>query len=123
MSAGAQFTEYDFTDSYMEDISFNVSSCSVGLGVGIKLTEKMKTFYKDYKRETNDYYNISGLAGKVIGNVANELLGPEAAQVAVDKTTALLTTPDPSTGKSMLYGADTFTRTNRVFGIGLDIDF
>ena len=61
--------------------------------------------------------------GKVIGNVANELLGPEAAQVAVDKTTALLTTPDPSTGKSMLYGADTFTRTNRVFGIGLDIDF
>ena len=114
----------------MEDISFNVSSCSVGLGVGIKLTEKMKlnlayfqTFYKDYKRETNDYYNISGLAGKVIGNVANELLGPEAAQVAVDKTTALLTTPDTSTGKSMLYGADTFTRTNRVFGIGLDIDF
>lgn len=130
VSAGAQFTEYDFTDSYMEDISFNVSSCSVGLGVGIKLTEKMKlnlayfqTFYKDYKRETNDYYNISGLAGKVIGNVANELLGPEAAQVAVDKTTALLTTPDTSTGKSMLYGADTFTRTNRVFGIGLDIDF
>ena len=130
VSAGAQFTEYDFTDSYMEDISFNVSSCSVGLGVGIKLTEKMKlnlayfqTFYKDYKRETNDYYNISGLAGKVIGNVANELLGPEAAQVAVDKTTALLTTPDPSTGKSMLYGTDTFTRTNRVFGIGLDIDF
>lgn len=130
VSAGAQFTEYDFTDSYMEDISFNVSSCSVGVGVGIKLTEKMKlnlayfqTFYKDYKRETNDYYNISGLAGKVIGNVANELLGPEAAQVAVDKTTALLTTPDTSTGKSMLYGADTFTRTNRVFGIGLDIDF
>lgn len=130
VSAGAQFTEYDFTDSYMEDISFNVSSCSVGVGVGIKLTKKVKlnlayfqTFYKDYKRETNDYYNISGLAGKVIGNVANELLGPEAAQVAVDKTTALLTTPDTSTGKSMLYGADTFTRTNRVFGIGLDIDF
>lgn len=72
VSAGAQFTEYDFTDSYMEDISFNVSSCSVGLGVGIKLTEKMKlnlayfqTFYKDYKRETNDYYNISGLAGRL----------------------------------------------------------
>lgn len=42
VSAGAQFTEYDFTDSYMEDISFNVSSCSVGLGVGVKLTEKMK---------------------------------------------------------------------------------
>lgn len=130
VSAGAQFTEYDFTDSYMEDISFNVSSCSVGVGVGIKLTEKMKlnlayfqTFYKDYKRETNNYYNISGLAGKVIGNVANELMGPEAAQVAVDKTTALLTTPDTSTGKSMLYGADTFTRTNRVLGIGLDIDF
>lgn len=130
VSAGAQFTEYDFTDSYMEDISFNVSSCSVGLGVGVKLTEKMKlnvayfqTFYKDYKRETNNYYNISGLAGKVIGNVANELMGPEAAQVAVDKTTALLTTPDPSTGKSMLYGADTFTRTSRVIGVRLDISF
>lgn len=130
VSAGAQITDYSFSDDYMEDISFNVSSCSVGVGVGIQLSKKMKlnlayfqTFYKDYHRETNNYYNISGLAGKVIGNVANELLGPEAAQQAVEKTTAMLTTPDPQTGKSLLYGADTFTRTNRVFGIGLDIDF
>lgn len=130
VSAGAQITDYGFSDGYMEDISFNVSSCSVGVGVGIQLSKKMKlnlayfqTFYKDYHRETNNYYNISGLAGKVIGNVANELLGPEAAQQAVEKTTAMLTTPNPQTGKSLLYGADTFTRTNRVFGIGLDIDF
>lgn len=130
VSAGAQITDYSFSDDYMEDISFNVSSCSVGVGVGIQLSKKMKlnlayfqTFYKDYHRETNNYYNISGLAGKVIGNVANELLGSEAAQQAVEKTTAMLTTPNPQTGKSLLYGADTFTRTNRVFGIGLDIDF
>lgn len=130
VSAGAQITDYSFSDDYMEDISFNVSSCSVGVGVGIRLSKKMKlnlayfqTFYKDYHRKTNNYYNISGLAGKVIGNVASELLGPEAAQQAVEKTTAMLTTPDPQTGKSLLYGADTFTRTNRVFGIGLDIDF
>lgn len=128
VSAGAQVTDYAFSDSYMEDISFNVSSCSVGFGVGINLSKKMKlnvayfqTFYKDYDRQTNDYGGVSSLAGKVVGGVAGELLGQDAAQAAATAASTLLTTTDPSTGRSMVYGTDSFTRTNRVIGIGLDI--
>lgn len=130
VSAGAQMTDYKFSDEYMEDVSFNVSSYSVGVGVGVKLTKKMKlnvayfqTIYKDYNRQSNNYANLAGMAGKLVGNVANQLSGPEAAQAAMQQVTTMLTTPNPSTGKSMLYGTDSFTRTNRVIGVGLDIDF
>lgn len=130
VSAGFQKTNYEFTGDYMEDISFNVSSYSFGFGVGVKVSKKMKlnvayfqTNYSDFNRETQNYYNIAGLAGKIVGNVATQLQGAEAAEAAVSKTVAILTTPNAETGKSMLYGKDKFTRTNRVLGIGLDIDF
>jgi len=130
VSAGFQKTNYEFTGDYMEDISFNVSSYSFGFGVGVKVSKKMKlnvayfqTNYSDFNRETQNYYNIAGLAGKIVGNVATQLQGAEAAEVAVSKTVAILTTPNAETGMSMLYGKDKFTRTNRVLGIGLDIDF
>ena len=35
----------------------------------------------------------------------------------------MLTTPVTEDGKSLLYGKNTFTRTNHVFGLGLNIDF
>jgi len=130
VSAGFQKTNYDFTGDYMEDISFNVNSYSFGFGVGVKVSKKMKlnvayfqTNYSDYHRDTQNYYNISGLAGKVVANVASQLQGADAAQQAQAITVAMLTTPDSETGKSALYGKDKFTRTNRVLGIGLDIDF
>lgn len=130
VSAGAQRTLYDFTDGYMEDMSFNVSSYSFGFGVGVKLNKKMKlnlayfqTIYGDYKRSSNNYYDISGMAGKIVGNVAGSLAGEEAGQKAAEAAVAVLTTPDAQTGKSMVYGSDSFTRTNRVLGIGLNIDF
>lgn len=128
VSAGGQITRYNFTDDYMEDISYNVSSCSIGVGVGIKLTEKLKlnlayfqTLYGDYNRKSNDYNNLSDMAGKVVGTVVNQLQGADAAQQAITATKTLLTTPTSTVGTSMLGGADSFTRTNRVIGIGLDI--
>ena len=50
-----------------------------------------------------------------------KLQGPEAAQAAVNATTQMLTTPNAQTGTSLLSGSDSFTRSNRVFGIGVDI--
>lgn len=129
VSAGGQFTRYNFTDDYMEDLSFNVSSFSFGIGVGIKLSEKMKlnlayfqTNYQNYDRENNNYYNLSGMAGNIVGGVVGNL-GADANTTAgiVETTKQLLTTPGKD-GKSMLNGADSFTRTNRVIGIGLDIN-
>ena len=83
MSAGAQRTSYDFNDEAMNDISYNVSSWSYGLGVGVNVTEKVKinaawfqTLYDDYdKLQANGTMNIS----------------------------------------------NSFTRTNRVIGLGVDI--
>ena len=102
----------------------------IGFGFGIHLNRKMKlnvayfqTNYSKYNRSNNDYYNLSSLAGNIIGNVATTL-GQDQTTIAsaVSATQAILTTPG-SDGKSLLYGHDTFTRTNRVLGIGLDIDF
>lgn len=130
VSAGAQVTRYNFTDDYMEDISFNVNSWSLGFGLGYQVTKKIKvnvayfqTFYGDYNRETNDYANLSSMAGKVVGSVATQLMGAEAGAAAAKTTAAMLTTPDAETGKSMLHGSDSFTRTNRVIGIGVDFKF
>lgn len=137
VSAGAQKTNYNFTDDYMEDISFNVSSYSFGFGVGIKLNKKLKlnlayfqTNYGDYSRSNNDYYNNSTIVSHIVGGVAEKLyaaqgLTGDALTQQVNATTStiktMLTTPQQD-GKSMLAGSDTFTRTNRVFGVGLDIE-
>ncbi len=130
VSAGAQITDYKFTDNYMEDISFNVSSWSFGFGLGIQATKKIKvnvayfqTNYGKYNRQTNDYGNLSAMAGKIVGNVVSGLQNEEAGAAAAQMTSTVLTTPDATTGKSMLYGTDSFTRTNRVFGLGVDFTF
>ncbi len=65
VSAGGQKTQYALKDAGMNDISFNVNSYSVGLGVGVKVTEKVKinaayfqTFYSDYNMEKNVAENV-----------------------------------------------------------------
>ena len=57
VSAGMQLTDYAMKDDGINDISFNVSSYSVGLGVGYNVTDKIKvnaayfqTFYDDYTK-------------------------------------------------------------------------
>ena len=101
-----QSTNYGLTDAYMKDMSFNVSSTSLGVGLGVKLTERMKlnvayfhTFYKDYDKVTNDYNGVSSTVAQAVGQpTADALLNAGA-----------------------LKGSDSFTRTNKVFGLGLDI--
>lgn len=129
VSAGGQITNYNFTDDYMEDISFNVSSYSLGIGVGIQATKKIKvnlayfqTFYKDYERTQQNYNGTADMAAKIVGSVAKELQGDDAAREAAAYTKQMLTTPGAN-GQSMLFGKDSFTRTNRVFGIGVDLSF
>ena len=81
ISAGMQRTAYDFKDAGMNDISFNLSSYSYGLGIGYNITDKVKvnaawfqTLYDDYDK------------------------APDAMGVK-----------------------NSFTRTNRVIGVGVDI--
>ena len=76
-----QLTAYDFKDAGMNDISFNLSSYSYGLGIGYNITDKVKvnaawfqTLYDDYDK------------------------APDAMGVK-----------------------NSFTRTNRVIGVGVDI--
>lgn len=107
-SAGVQSTNYRFTDAYMSDISFNVSSYTIGCGFGIPINDRMKlnvayfqTNYRHYNKETSDYNNLSSMATMMAGaDVANALLASGA-----------------------FTGKDSFTRTNKVFGLGLDIKF
>lgn len=108
VSAGAQWTRYGMSDDYMKDISFTVNSTSFGLGIGYRFNKRVKlnvayfqTIYEDYDKMTNDYNNVS----KVVALAA----GKETAQGLV--------------ASGMLKGKDTFTRTNKVFGIGVDLSF
>lgn len=62
VSAGWQNTSYGLTDEYMDDKSFVVSSNSVGVGVKVKLSQKMNlnlayfhTFYETKNTDTNNY--------------------------------------------------------------------
>ena len=86
VSAGAQKTCYSLHDAGMNDISFTVNSYSVGFGVGVKVTDKVKinaayfqTIYGNYDKKE-----------KVVQN-----------NCEADVT-------------------NSFTRTNRVIGLGVD---
>ena len=106
VSAGYQSTNYRFTDEYMSDISFNVSSYTLGGGFGIKINDNLKlniayfqTNYGTYHKTTDDYNNLSSMIGTLAGESTAEAL----------------------VGSGVLAGKDDFTRTNKVFGVGLDI--
>lgn len=106
VSAGVQRTIYPNTDAAMNDVSFNVNSTSVGLGFGYQVNDKVKlnvayfqSFYNDYKRTSYNYNNV--------GNI-----------IAVARNQA---TADAIVNTGALQGSDTFTRTNRVLGLGVEI--
>lgn len=76
VSAGMQRTEYDLKDAGMNDISFNVSSYSVGFGFGYQVSDKVKvnaayfqTFYDDYDKakDANGVTNSFTRTNRVIG--------------------------------------------------------
>ncbi len=83
VSAGAQRTAYALKDAGMNDISFNVSSWSYGLGIGVKVSDKVKVNAAWFQTLYDDYDMTSGTAPAVTTN--------------------------------------SFTRTNRVIGLGVDL--
>lgn len=81
ISAGMQRTAYDFKDAGMNDLSFNVSSYSYGLGIGYNVNDKVKINAAWFQTLYDDY------------NKATDAMGVK----------------------------NSFTRTNRVIGVGVDL--
>lgn len=105
VSAGMQRTKYGLEDNFMSDISFTTSSYSFGFGAGFNLTQDLKlnvayffTNYEDYTRHSEVY---NDLPAKL-----------QAMKVPADMAQA-----------ARIPGTDVFTRTNKVFGIGLNYRF
>lgn len=106
LSGGMQRTKYGLTDDYMEDISFVTSSYSFGFGAGIKLARNLNvniayfwTNYDNYTRTSDDYNNMA----QKLQNIGL----PESVAAQLPK----------------LPGTDVFTRSNKVFGVGIDYKF
>lgn len=140
VSAGVQRTQYDFTDDYMDDISFNASSTSIGFGAKIKVAKNLNvnvayfhTFYDTYERNQADYNHvgatIKGLANGLQQGVAQGLQTPEGQAIAnitglnVQQLQGAMNGMMQQIGQTDFSGSDKFTRTNRVIGIGVDWSF
>ena len=108
LSVGVQSTNYRFTDDYMNDMSFSVSSYTIGCGACFTVSERVKinvayfqTNYQTYDKSTADYNNISKLINAMTGGQAGDALVRNGS----------------------LAGSDSFTRTNKTFGLGVDFSF
>ena len=92
LSAGAQRTKYGLGDgSYLSDLSFVTSSCSFGIGAKIKVAKNADL------------------------NVAYFFTKYEKFNKKYE------TTAKTGTQEVKMLNTDEFTRTNKVFGVGLDI--
>ena len=108
VSAGGQRTLYGLGDGrYLTDLSFVTSSYSFGIGAKIKVAKNAHlnvayffTNYSNFKKEYNDAI--------VVGK--EQVKQPDGSVTIQPKTIATKNT-------------DIFTRTNKVLGVGLDIDF
>ena len=140
VSAGGQRTQYNLTDDYMDDISFNVSSTSLGLGVKVKVAKNLNvnlayfhTFYEDYERHQADYNNagatIKGIAQGLQTTLAQGLQTEQGQAIAnlaglnTQQLGAAMNGIMQKIGETDFSGSDKFTRTNRVIGIGVDWSF
>lgn len=93
VSAGAQRTEYGLSDGFQTNTAFSCSSWSVGLGAAVNLSKKLK-LNVGYFWSMYDKYT---------------------------KTVAASATGGYN-GTTMA-GTDVYTRTNKVFGVGVDYKF
>ncbi|MGP1417043.1 MAG: hypothetical protein ACTTKM_02815 [Prevotella fusca] len=108
VSAGGQRTLYGLGEGkYLTDLSFVTSSYSFGIGAKIKVAKNAHlnvayffTNYSNFKKEYND--------AVVVGK--EQVKQPDGTVLTQPKTI-----PTKNT--------DIFTRTNKVLGVGLDIDF
>jgi hypothetical protein len=105
VSAGMQRTKYGVKDDYQSDMSFSVSSYSYGFGAGFKLSDRCKLniayFWTDYGTYDKDMTAYNNMPAKL------EAMGLPASIAS----------------QAQVPGKDSFTRTNKVFGIGIDYCF
>lgn len=88
ISAGFQRTDYGVTDAYQNDMSFSVSSYTIGFGGRVKINDQVAVNVGYFFTNYDDYTDRD--------NYKNAL------------------------GRS---GIDQYTRTNKVFGLGVDYSF
>lgn len=91
VSGGVQVTRYGLTDAYMNDMSFVVNSWTFGLGVGYQVTDKVKINAAYFQTNYENY----------------DMDIPEQNM--------------QSLGLVIPEGKNSFTRTNRVVGIGVEL--
>jgi long-subunit fatty acid transport protein len=96
VSCGTQFTRTGVTDDYQTDLSFSLNSYSVGFGGAINLTHRIRLNLAYF---FTNYENWN----KTVADYGNF----NSISQAIPVTT----------------GTDTYGRTNKAFGIGLDFRF
>ncbi len=97
VSGGYQKTNYGVGDGFQSDMSFSVSSYSIGMGAAFKLNKSLKVNVAYFFSTYDDYTKVS-------------------------KSTAENSSSTGYNGTG-LAGTDVFTRTNKVFGVGVDYTF
>lgn len=120
LSGGWQHTHYPNTDAYMNDISFVTNSNTFGFGVKWQINHVIaveaayfQTIYNTYERTQADYNGLAATAIKSLGiNLPTGVSAPQA-----------LVARDVIQNTSQVAGTDKFDRTNRVFGVGVTLDF
>lgn len=131
VSAGMQRTLYPNNDRMMNDVSFNVNSYSVGVGVGFRLNDHVKlnaayfrTFYENYLKKSADYHQTLATATKIAA-VGNGLLATKDPneQANILRQSVGEVTQMVQSGRLSPQGADLFTRTNHVFGLSAEFRF
>ena len=108
VSAGGQRTLYGLGDGkYLTDLSFVTSSYSFGVGAKIKVAKNahlnVAYFFTNYSKFTKNYEDAI--------TIGREQVTQPDGTISVQ--------PKPLATKN----TDIFTRTNKVLGVGLDIDF
>ena len=91
VSGGAQLTRYGLSDAYMNDMSFVVNSWTFGLGVGYQVSDKVKLNAAYFQTNYENY----------------DMDTPEKSM--------------PALGLTIPAGKNSFTRTNRVIGVGVEV--
>ena len=93
LSAGIQRTDYGLSDDYQSDTSFSCDSYSVGLGGAIRLLPKMTLNIAYFWTNYSKYTKSTDASSKGGYN------------------------------STTLAGTDVYSRTNKVFGFGIDYKF
>lgn len=96
VSAGGQITRYGLTDEYMNDMSFVVNSWSFGVGLNFQVAKNVKLKAAYFQTNYGNY----------------DMNTPVQTLASIGETN--ITVPA---------GHNSFTRTNNVFGLGVDLNF